>query len=191
MKRKQLSTAIHGVLALSLLAAVPAMAQDAPQASAQEGETAKTLDTVTVTARRRVESIQDVPVAVTAFGENELKDLQASNIDGLQGAVPNMNIVQGRGSSNSINVFIDGVGQKNYVTPGGLTGMDDSPGNPFPQSAIGEFKVITSNYKAEYDQLSSAAVTAVTRSGTNDFEGSVFWDKTTESWREPSPALSS
>ena len=86
MKRKQLSTAIHGVLALSLLAAVPAMAQDAPQASAQEGETAKTLDTVTVTARRRVESIQDVPVAVTAFGENELKDLQASNIDGLQGA---------------------------------------------------------------------------------------------------------
>ena len=111
MKRKQLSTAIHGVLALSLLAAVPAMAQDAPQASAQEGETAKTLDTVTVTARRRVESIQDVPVAVTAFGENELKDLQASNIDGLQGAVPNMNIVQGRGSSNSINVFIRGIGQ--------------------------------------------------------------------------------
>ena len=54
----------------------------------------------------------------------------------------------GAQSANNINVFIDGVGQKNYVTPGGLTGMDDSPGNPFPQSAIGEFKVITSNYKA-------------------------------------------
>ena len=28
------------------------------------------------------------------------------------------------------------------------------PGNPFPQLAIGEYKVITSNYKAEYDQIS-------------------------------------
>ncbi|MCY7354235.1 MAG: TonB-dependent receptor [Lysobacter sp.] len=89
-----------------------------------------------------------------------------------------------QGSSN-INVFIDGVGQKNYVTPGGITGQDDSRGNPFPQSAIGEYKVITSNYKAEYDQISSAAVTAVTRSGTNEFEGSLFWDRTSQSWRKP------
>src|SRR5690554_7853238 len=37
--------------------------------------------------------------------------MQAKNIDGLQGAVPNMNIVQGRGSSNSVNVFIRGIGQ--------------------------------------------------------------------------------
>ena len=91
-----------------------------------------------------------------------------------------------QGSSN-INVFIDGVGQKNYVTPGGITGQDDSRGNPFPQSAIGEYKVITSNYKAEYDQISSAAVTAVTRSGTNDFSGSFFWDRTADDWRTATP----
>ena len=42
-------------------------------------------------------------------------------------------------------------------------------GNPFPQLAIGEYKVITSNYKAEFDQISSAAITAVTKSGTNEF----------------------
>ena len=93
----------------------------------------------------------------------------------------------GAQGANSINVFIDGVGQKNYVTPGGITGQDDSPGNPFPQSAIGEFKVITSNYKAEYDQISSAAITAVTRSGTNEFKGAVFWDRYTEAWRKPTP----
>ena len=89
-----------------------------------------------------------------------------------------------QGSSN-INVFIDGVGQKNYVTPGGITGQDDSRGNPFPQSAIGEYKVITSNYKAEYDQISSAAVTAATKSGTNEFDGSFFWDRTSDAWRAP------
>ncbi|TCT25814.1 TonB-dependent receptor [Thermomonas haemolytica] len=110
MKRKQLSMAIHGALVVSLLVGAPALAQDAPKA--KEGEqVAKTLDTVTVTARRRAESIQDVPVAVSAFGEDQLKDLQASNVDGLQGAVPNMNIVQGRGSANSVNVFIRGIGQ--------------------------------------------------------------------------------
>ncbi len=110
MKRSSLTLAIHGALAISLLIGAPAMAQDAAQA--QEGESsAKTLDTITVTARRRAESIKDVPVAVSAFGGDELKDLQASNVDGLQGAVPNMNIVQGRGSANSVNVFIRGIGQ--------------------------------------------------------------------------------
>src|SRR5690606_21537734 len=92
----------------------------------------------------------------------------------------------GAQGSNNINVFIDGVGQKNYVTPGGITGQDDSRGNPFPQSAIGEYKVITSNYKAEYDQIGSAAVTAVSKSGTNDFNGSFFWDRTGDDWRKPS-----
>ena len=92
-------------------------------------------------------------------------------------------------SSNGINVFIDGVGQKNYVLKGGISGQDQSKGNPFPQLAIGEYKVITSNYKAEYDQISSAAVTAVTRSGTNDFHGSFFWDRTnTPGWSEPTPS---
>jgi hypothetical protein len=94
----------------------------------------------------------------------------------------------GAQNSNGINVFIDGVGQKNYVLKGGVSGQDSSRGNPFPQLAIGEYKVITSNYKAEYDQISSAAVTAVTKSGTNEFHGDVFWDRTSEKWRSPSPS---
>jgi len=73
----------------------------------------------------------------------------------------------GAQSSIGINVYIDGVGQKNYVLKGGGSNQDSSRGNPFPQLAIGEYKVITSNYKAEYDQISSAAITAVTKSGTN------------------------
>ncbi len=111
MKRKQLSMAIHGTLAVSLLVgAGQAAAQEAPKAAKGEQE-AKTLDAVTVTARRRAESIQDVPVAVSAFGESDLKDMQATGIDGLQGSVPNANIVQGRGSANSVNAFIRGIGQ--------------------------------------------------------------------------------
>jgi outer membrane receptor protein involved in Fe transport len=91
-------------------------------------------------------------------------------------------------SAAGINVYIDGVGQKNYVLQGGITGQDSSRGNVFPQSAIAEYKVITQNYKAEYDQVSSVGIAAVTRSGTNTFRGEAFWDHSTAAWRAPTPA---
>lgn len=92
----------------------------------------------------------------------------------------------GAQQANGINVFIDGVGQKDYVLKGGISGQDSSRGNPFPQLGIAEYKVVTSNYKAELDQLSSVGIVAVTQSGTNDFHGDFFWDRTSEQWRAPS-----
>jgi len=102
-------------------------------------------------------------------------------------------IQSGASPSSNVNVFIDGVGQKNYVHGGGLSGQagpnhDGDFGNPFPQLAIGEYKVITSNYKAEYDQISSAAITAGTKSGTNEFHGEVFDTYTSDNWRAETPA---
>src|SRR4051812_1900219 len=97
-------------------------------------------------------------------------------------------INSGAQNRNGINVYIDGVGQKGYVKSGlsGQTG--DTQGNPFPQLAIGEYKVITSNYKAEYDQISSAAITAITRSGTNEFQTEAFGTYTADNWRARTPA---
>jgi outer membrane receptor protein involved in Fe transport len=105
----------------------------------------------------------------------------------------NTSIQSGAQANSSINVFIDGVGQKNYVKTGGIAGQagpngNGDPGNPFPQLAIGEYKVITSNYKAEYDQISSAAITAQTKSGTNKFHGEVFGDYTSDSLRSATPS---
>jgi outer membrane receptor protein involved in Fe transport len=90
--------------------------------------------------------------------------------------------------SAATNVYIDGVGQKNNVLQGGITGQDSSRGNPFPQSAIAEYKVLTQNYKAEFDQVSSAAVVAATKSGTNEFHGDLFWDHSATGWRAATPA---
>ncbi|WP_426284995.1 TonB-dependent receptor [Luteibacter sp. E-22] len=115
MKHAPLTLAIG--LAIGFAATLPAMAQDAGQANAPTTEAKKKqqeatqLTEVTVSARRREESLEKVPVAVSAFSEEDMKDLQATSIDGLQGAVPNMNIVQGRGSSSSVNIFIRGIGQ--------------------------------------------------------------------------------
>jgi outer membrane receptor protein involved in Fe transport len=93
----------------------------------------------------------------------------------------------GAQNSNSVNIFIDGIGQKDYVLKNGITGQDSTQGNPFPQSAIGEYRVISSNYKAEFDQVSSVAITAVTKSGTNKFEGSGFVDFTNQDLRDGTP----
>ena len=93
----------------------------------------------------------------------------------------------GAQNHDNINVFIDGVSQKNNILRGGLTGQDSTRGNPFPQSAIKEYKVITQNYKAEFDQVSSAAITAVTKSGTNDLHGEAYYDRTQTKWRAKSP----
>jgi outer membrane receptor protein involved in Fe transport len=93
----------------------------------------------------------------------------------------------GAQNDNGVNLYIDGVGQKGYVRSGVSGQAGDTQGNPFPQLAIGEYKVITSNYKAEYDQLSSAAITALTRSGTNSFEGQAFGTYSADNWRARTP----
>lgn len=111
MKRTHLSMAIGLLLGVAASASVHAQSPESGQAQGQGHEDAQRLDDVVVTARRREESIFDVPVSISAFGETELMEKQASAIDGLQGAVPNLNIVQGRGSANSVNVFIRGIGQ--------------------------------------------------------------------------------
>ncbi len=138
---------------------------------------ARTSEVATYVSQRQMEALPQSSRNFLAF---------ADTVPGMifeSGSDSSTRLRSGAQSSNGINVFIDGVGQKNYVLKGGVSGQDSSSGNPFPQLAIGEYKVISSNYKAEYDQISSAAITAVTRSGTNEFEGQFFWDYTTNKMR--------
>jgi len=102
----------------------------------------------------------------------------------IEGANGDSRIQGGGQDSRTVNVFIDGVGQKDFVLKNGLTGQDSTQGNPFPQLAIGEYRVLSSNYKAEFDQVSSVAITAITKSGTNQFHGEGFIDYTDRTLRD-------
>jgi iron complex outermembrane receptor protein len=107
MQKNKLISAIQRTLLASsfLVCSIPvAIAQD-------ENDDTVALDDVKVTARKIQESIQDIPVAVTSFSREELEDAQAESLDSLKGAVPNMNLVQGRGSASSANIYIRGIGQ--------------------------------------------------------------------------------
>jgi hypothetical protein len=77
-------------------------------------------------------------------------------------------------TANAVNLFVDGTSFKNDLTGGGIAGQDASRGNPFPQNAIQEYRVITQNYKAEYQKASSAVITATTKSGSNEWTGNII-----------------
>ena len=162
-------------------------------AAAQENIESVTVTATTLYETRTSEIATYVtPRQIEALPQNSRNFLAFADIvPGVQFATSadgaTSEIRSGAQSSNGVNVFIDGVGQKNYVLRGGVSGQTLTRGNPFPQLAIGEYKVITSNYKAEFDQLSSAAIVAVTRSGTNEFESKAFFDHTAENWRASDP----
>jgi len=109
------------MFALPALATMPLAA--IAQSDQDEGYESVLLEEVIVTAQRREQTMQEVPMAISAFTGEDLFALQADNLDSLQGAVPNLNLVQGRGSNSSANVFIRGVGQ-----PDALQSFDPAVG---------------------------------------------------------------
>jgi len=76
-----------------------------------------------------------------------------------------------------INGGVDGgAGSVNYYLDGGIniTGLRNT-GNILPNpDAVQEFRVQTNNYNAEYGRFSSGVVNVLTKSGTNQFHGSLF-----------------
>jgi iron complex outermembrane receptor protein len=123
MKRKHLSLAI----ACSLLAPA-AWAQDVPAVAEQVAKDPTTLDAITVTARKREETLQEVPVAVTAFTSEALDKLNINDIGDLDAQVPNLTIYAARGSSSTATAYIRGIGQADPlwgVDPGVGIYLDD------------------------------------------------------------------
>ena len=70
------------------------------------------------------------------------------------------------GNGRNVNYQIDG-GDNNDDTVGGLLQL-------FPLEAIQEFNFVTSRYKAEYGRSNGGVMNIVTKSGTNDYQGSWF-----------------
>ncbi|MCF8505187.1 MAG: TonB-dependent receptor [Caulobacter sp.] len=94
-----------------LLAGAAWTAMSGVSVAQESGADDTTVGEIVVTARRTEERLQDVPAAVTAFDEKALERVQATDVTGLTGSVPNLVLGQGRGSSNATNIFIRGIGQ--------------------------------------------------------------------------------
>jgi len=117
MKRTRLSLAMG--LTFGLFCVAPLSAQqasgEANANAAKPGDAkpvnAKQLGQVTVTARKREETLQDVPIAVSAFTAASLFKQNVQNLADLQGKVPSLQVYAARGSNTTLTAYIRGVGQ--------------------------------------------------------------------------------
>lgn len=89
-------------VALAALAASPALAQETPQ-SADDG-----IGDIVVTAQKRAENIQDVPIAISAVGSQYLESRGIDSIDKLGTIAPNVKIERAPASKTISQISIRG-----------------------------------------------------------------------------------
>ncbi len=92
-----------------------------------------------------------------AFGPTGTPREAAFNINGMR--------------STYNNFLLDGVDNNAYSTSN--QGYSSQVVQPSPD-AIAEFKIVTSNYSAEYGRVSGGVITAALRSGSNQFHGTAY-----------------
>ena len=90
-----------------------------------------------------------------------------------------------RGLATDYN--IDGANSNNEFF-GEQTGGTRAPFT-FSQAAIKEFQVIRSQYSAEFSRGVGAQINAITKSGTNDFDGELFYYARKKDWASTRPGL--
>ena len=114
-QRLLLATAATVVIPSTLLAA----AQDAPPSKASTTVATSPADTdpgaIVVTARRRAETLKDVPIAVTAITGAQLTKSGAIDITDVAQSAPNVTLEVSRGTNSTLSAFIRGVGQQDPV----------------------------------------------------------------------------
>ena len=138
-------------------------------------ESATSLNEVIISSNSIYKRIQQIG-ASTKIGEVQIKNLpsEGRNFTRLTSLSP----LQGAGSLNlggqrrtSTNVTIDGVNFRNTLTAGEIGR------GPYTisQEAIREFEVSTNDYDVTQGRQGGGSITSVTKSGTNEFEGSAFF----------------
>ena len=102
-----------GSAATAAFLAAPASAQttDTDQAAPVVDDD----NVIVVTARRREESIQDVPLSITAISGDALTKSGTLEITEIAQEVPNLTLEVSRGTNTTLTAFIRGVGQQDPV----------------------------------------------------------------------------
>jgi len=93
-------------------------------AAEQESETKAKKDSplvfekITVTARKREESLQDTPIAISAYSGDSLEYRGVTNVGDIAPFTPNLSFQNNPsfgGASNSAAIYIRGIGQKEFL----------------------------------------------------------------------------
>ena len=124
-------TILYAGAAFAALTAAPAFAQDgaAADTEAAVADDAGEDDAIVVTARRREESLIDVPISMSVVTGDSLVRSGAADITALQDKTPNLTLQIARGSNSTLIAFSRGVGQQDPLwgfEPGVALYIDDT-----------------------------------------------------------------
>ena len=129
-------------------------------------QTAEVSNIVTGTQIRELPTLTRNPYDLIGIANNVSNDDPGPAVPGVG--------VSGRGAGFNIN------GQRAASTNVLLDGVDNNNvyyaalGQNIPLDAVGEFRVVTSNFSAEYGRASGGIINVLTRGGSNSFHGSAF-----------------
>ena len=104
----KLSYAIAAILSGSGMGTATALAATATDTSATESDS---IQEITVTAQRRAQNLQNVPIAVTYFSAEQLANQQITTTEDLERMVPNMFAANNVGQGSANVYYLRGLGQ--------------------------------------------------------------------------------
>ena len=129
-------------------------------------QTAEVSNIVTGTQIRELPTLTRNPYDLIGLANNVASDDPGPAVPGVgvsgRGAGFNINGLR----AASTNILLDGVDNNNVYYA--------ALGQNIPLDAVGEFRVVTSNFSAEYGRASGGIINVLTRGGSNAFHGSGF-----------------
>ncbi|MBA4759459.1 TonB-dependent receptor [Sphingosinicella sp.] len=105
--KSRFHSSLHAAAAVSALAiSAPALGQEADAPAASGG-----IDEIVITAQKRAQNLQEVPISVTAFNDTAIREAGFTNSLSIGDQVPNLEIKTFGGVPN---IFIRGVGNNDF-----------------------------------------------------------------------------
>ena len=84
--------------------------------SAEEEASGGVLEEIVVTARKREESAQSVPIPISALSEAQMEARNITDIQDVERITPNLDFEYSSVNNNNTQVFLRGIGQVNWST---------------------------------------------------------------------------
>ncbi|WP_295319536.1 TonB-dependent receptor [uncultured Sphingopyxis sp.] len=131
------------LVAASMVAVVAAM-----PACAQEAAAIEAAGEIVVTAQKRVQNVQDVPISISVVGAEELQEQGSASLVDYAGYVPGMNVSNG-GTPGQTTITLRGVAPLNASQTVGIY-LDDAPvGSSALYNRAGQFTIDLMPYDLE------------------------------------------
>ena len=84
--------------------------------SAEEEASGGVLEEIIVTARKREETAQSVPIPISALSEAQMEARNITDIQDIERITPNLDFEYSSVNNNNTQVFLRGIGQVNWST---------------------------------------------------------------------------